>query len=140
MSVANKTCATQAILNYNDEKVLWKHGQPNKAIKCRLISALKQFYASDFRSFIIYIGNPTDFWLAEAIWEMSETAENSDIEYTLVFITSFMKMQDEWIDHEKNWTDVIDKAEQVVWQKSVYPSETAELFLIDLTKDYGFMN
>jgi hypothetical protein len=51
-----------------------------------------------------------------------------------------MKMQDEWIDHEKNWTDVIDKAEQVVWQKSVYPSETAELFLIDLTKDYGFMN
>ena len=71
---------------------------------------------------------------------MSETAENSDIEYTLVFITSFMKMQDEWIDHEKNWTDVINKAELVVWQKSVYPSETAELFLIDLTKDYSFMN
>lgn len=133
MPYSKTTCVIQVIMDYDDEICITKHRHFDDPIKKQLISNLNRIYASGIRSFIINIKKHLDYWVAETIWEMSETADYATISYSIVFMNSFSVMQHAWIDREKNWKDVMSNAKRIIWKKELYPIDMPNLVLVDLS-------
>ncbi len=125
------TCAFQVVLNHRDTRRISKKRDLFK--KRKLIAYLKKLIADGYRTFVIYVGNQVDFWTAEVIWEFSITAGNPEITYMLVFITSVLKMENEWIDQESVWNEVTGNAQRILWQKDFYPMQGITLKMLDLS-------
>lgn len=132
---ARKICTLQVVMSRNVVNWLSMHHNTGSNAKIKLITYLKKLIEEGYRCFIVYVGGPIDFWTAETIWEYSKTIGNNRIRYSLVFITSIVNMENKWIDAERNWKEVTENAQEIVWQKEFYPIHNAVFKLIDLSKE-----
>ena len=101
-------CMVRVILKSNEADNLCHHKRNLTKTKRYVLCFLQELYQFGYRHFVIYINDPTDFWLAEMLYFMHYCKKYADVVYSLYFLTEDADSSDffKWLDDEYFLNDV----------------------------------